>query len=113
METYPEDVAIYFMQNPLGFHKQAMPAAKATLAAHKQGKFWEMHDKCFANAKALTQANFDKWATELGLDLAKVKADMADKALEKEIKRQQAAMVARGARGTPGSFDNGEQVKGA
>jgi len=113
VETYPNDVAIYFMQNPLGFHKQAMPAAKATLAAHRQGKFWEMHDKCFANSKALTPANFTTWATEIGLDLAKFKTDMADKAMEKEILRQQAAMVALGARGTPGFFVNGEQVKGA
>lgn len=72
-----------------------------------------MHDKLFANMKALTQDNFDKWATELELDLAQFKKDMADPEMEKEILRQQAAMVALGARGTPGFFVNGTQVKGA
>ena len=90
-----------------------MPAAKATSAAHRQGKFWEMHDLCFANMKALTNDNFTKWAGEIGLDLAQFKKDMADPKLEAEILRQQAAMVALGARGTPGFFVNGEQVKGA
>jgi len=106
-------VAVYFFQNPLSFHKDAMPAAKATTAAHRQGKFWEMHDKCFANMKALNADNFAKWAGELGLDMAQFNKDMADPKLEAEIKRQQAAMVALGARGTPGFFVNGEQVKGA
>ena len=112
-EAWPKDVAIYFFQNPLAFHPNAMPAAKAAIAAHKQGKFWEMHDKLFGNQRELSPESYDKWATELGLDLTKFKADMADPETEKEIKRQQAAMVALGARGTPGFFVNGEAVKGA
>ncbi|GMV38743.1 MAG: hypothetical protein AMXMBFR64_04590 [Myxococcales bacterium] len=112
-ETWPKDVAVYFFHNPLAFHPNAMPAAKASMAAHKQGKFWEMHDKLFANARELTAENFDKWAGELGLDMARFKADMGDPEIEKEIKRQQAAMVALGARGTPGFFINGEAIKGA
>jgi protein-disulfide isomerase len=90
-----------------------MPAAKASLAAHRQGKFWPMHDKLFANMKQLNQANFEKWAQELELDVEKFKTDMKDAAMEKEILRQQSAMVALGARGTPGFFVNGQQVKGA
>ena len=60
-----------------------------------------------------SQENFEKWATELQLDLEQFKKDMLDPKLETEIKRQQAAMVALGARGTPGFFVNGTQVKGA
>ena len=112
-EAYPNDVAIYFFNNPLGFHPNALPAAKAAMAAHKQGKFWEMHDKLFAGQRDLTPENYEKWAGEIGLDVAKFKADLDDAEAETEIKRQQAAMVALGARGTPGFFVNGEQVKGA
>lgn len=72
-----------------------------------------MHDKLFANMKQLNQANFEKWAQELELDVEKFKTDMKDAAMEKEILRQQSAMVALGARGTPGFFVNGQQVKGA
>jgi protein-disulfide isomerase len=42
-------VAFYFRQYPLPMHKMAEPAHRAALAAHKQGKFWEMHDILFAS----------------------------------------------------------------
>ena len=53
LETYPKDVRIAFKQLPLPFHDKAHLAAEATLAAKEQGKFWEMHDKLFANQQAL------------------------------------------------------------
>ena len=42
---YGDKVRIAFRQQPLPMHKNAPDAAKAALAAHRQGKFWEMHDK--------------------------------------------------------------------
>ena len=113
VETYPDDVAIYFFHNPLGFHPNAMPAAKASTAAQKQGKFWEMHDKLFENQRKLNDDNYMKWAREMGLDMEKFKKDLEDKDIETEIKRQQAVVVALGARGTPGFFINGESLRGA
>ena len=47
LEQYPDDVRVVFKHNPLSFHKRALPAAKASMAAHAQGKFWEYHDKLF------------------------------------------------------------------
>ena len=90
-----------------------MPAAKASLAAHRQGKFWEYHDLLFANQKGLTDENLLKWAGDLGLDIAQFKKDMADPALEKKILQQQAAMVGLGAGGTPAFFLNGKKMSGA
>jgi len=90
-----------------------MPAAKATEAAGRQGKFWEMHDKVFENNKALTDENFAKWAGEIGIDVAKFKTDMADKKLEARIKQQQAQGMTLGARGTPAFFVNGRFLSGA
>ena len=104
---------MYFLNNPLGFHPNAMPAAKAAMAAHRQGKFWEMHDKLFENQRQLSDDNYAKWAQEIGLDVEKWKRDMADPALQAEIERQQKAGVALGARGTPGFFINGELLSGA
>ncbi|WP_373048169.1 DsbA family protein [Vulgatibacter sp.] len=113
LEAYPNDVKIVWANNPLGFHKNAMPAAKAAYAAHQQGKFWEFHDKAFANQRALTAENFETWAKELGLDMAKFKADMASPKIEEQIKKEQALYTSRGARGTPGFFINGRLVSGA
>jgi protein-disulfide isomerase len=94
-------------------HNRALPAALAAEAAGKQGKFWEMHDKLFQDPRALTDENFDKYAEEIGLDKAQFKKDMADKALEEKIKKQQTQGATLGARGTPAFFVNGRFLSGA
>ena len=94
-------------------HPRAMPAAKAAEAAGKQGKFWEMHDKLFQDPRALTDENIEKYATEIGLDMAKFKEDLKDKKLEAKIKKQQSQGSTLGARGTPAFFVNGRFLSGA
>jgi len=113
METYGDDVAIKFLHNALPFHKDARPAAMAASAAQKQGKFWEMHDKLFANMRALKPNNLEAYAKELGLNMAKFKKDMNDPVLGVVADRQQAIAQAVGARGTPGFFVNGKSLRGA
>jgi len=112
-KEYGDDLRVVFKQNPLSFHNRAMPAAKASEAAGKQGKFWEMHDKLFENNKEMTDDNFVKWAGELGLNVEQFKKDMADPALEKRIKAQQSQGMTLGARGTPAFFVNGRFLSGA
>ncbi len=112
-ETYPDDVRIVFRQLPLPMHPQAKPAAQAALAAHRQGKFWEMHDKLFANQKALNPQNYETWAGELGLDVAKFKKDYADPAIAKMVDEDMATSGKFGARGTPAFFVNGRFISGA
>ncbi len=90
-----------------------MPAARAVEAAGRQGKFWEMHDKLFENQKSLTDENFEAWAKEIGLNVARFRKDLADPALERKIKQQQAQGMKLGARGTPAFFVNGRFVSGA
>ena len=112
-ETYGDKVRIAFKHNPLPMHNRAMAAALAAESAGRQGKFWEMHDKLFANSRTLTDENFEKWASELELDVAKFKTDMKDKALETKVRKQQAQGAVLGARGTPSFFVNGRHLSGA
>jgi protein-disulfide isomerase len=49
----PNDVRLIFKQYPLESHPQASISAAAALAAHQQGKFWQMHDILFANRTKL------------------------------------------------------------
>jgi len=90
-----------------------MPAALAAEAAGKQGKFWEMHDKLFADQKGLTPENFEKYAKDLGLDVAQFKKDMGSEELKKRITDQQREGAKLGARGTPAFFINGRFLSGA
>jgi len=94
-------------------HNRAMAAAMAAEAAGKQGKFWEMHDKLFENAKELTDENFAKWADEIGIDTAKFKKDLEDEGLKKKVLDQQKLGMSLGARGTPAFFINGRYLSGA
>ena len=85
-----------------------MPAAKATMAAHVFGKFWEFHDKAFSDAKNLTDANFEKWAGELGLNLEQWRAWMNSQEVQDKVLHDQATVTSMGARGTPAFFINGK-----
>lgn len=110
---YGSDLRLAFRHNPLSFHMHAMPAARAAMAAHAQGKFWQMHDKLFENNKDLTEKNFNKWARELGLNVKQFKKDYADSSIERTIKDDQSAGIKLGARGTPAFFVNGRFISGA
>ncbi len=110
---YKADVRFVFRHNPLAFHKDAMPAAKAAEAAGRQGKFWEMHELLFANNRELTQANFERWAEQLGLNVGQFKRDMNDQKLASSIDRDQKDANKVGARGTPAFFINGRYLSGA
>jgi protein-disulfide isomerase len=54
LAAYPTQARVVFKHFPLtSIHPNAMPAALAAAAAQQQGKFWEMHEKLFANQRAL------------------------------------------------------------
>ena len=113
LKAYPNDVKLVFKNLPLGFHQQAVPAAKAALAAGKQGKFWEMHDELFANQQKLNGALYEELAKKLELDVAKFKKDMEDPEIAKQIEDDKKIAAANDIQGTPGFFVNGVAVRGA
>ncbi len=115
-DKYGDEVRIVWMNNPLPFHANAKPAATAALEAYEQKgdkAFWAMHDKMFANQKALTTENLEKWAKELGLDMAKFKKALDENKYDKRIQQQQSLASTLGARGTPAFFINGRNLRGA
>jgi protein-disulfide isomerase len=113
LETYGDKVQVHFRNQPLDFHKRAVPAAKAALAAHQQGKFWEMHDKLFANQRALTDQDFVAYAKAIGLDLNRFQQDLASPVVGERIARDQKDAEMLGARATPTLFVNGIPLRGA
>ena len=113
MDKYAGKVQFQFRNQPLSFHKNAMPAAKAALAAHKQGKFWPMHDKLFENQRALQPTDLEGYAKAVGLNVAKFKADMESPEIDAQIKKDMEDGTKYGARGTPTLFVNGVPVRGA
>ncbi|RKG92030.1 DsbA family protein [Corallococcus terminator] len=112
-ETYGKDVRVVFRQQPLPMHPNAKIAAQASLAAHEQGKFWEMHDKMFANQRALDRNSLEKYAEELKLDMAKFKAALDSGKFNAQVAADSDAGSAVGANGTPAFFINGRFLSGA
>ena len=106
-------VKLVFMHYPLSFHPQAEPAALASECAYEQGKFWEFHDLIFENQRVISDANYKKWAADLGLDQAqfddcydskKYLADVRD-----DFNKGRLAKIT----GTPGFLINGILIIGA
>ena len=112
-KTYGSDVQISFKHFPLSFHPNAMPAAIAAEAAKDQGKFWEMHDKLFANQTQLDRPSLEKYAQEIGLDMTKFKAALDSNKGKELIEANMKEGTQFGVRGTPGFFINGRFFRGA
>ena len=112
-KEYGKDVRIVFKHLPLHIHPKAPAAHAASVAAHNQGKFWEMHDKIFSNPRALEEANFVAYATELGLDLDKFNADRKSAETKKKVDADTVEAAKLGVTGTPAFFVNGRFVSGA
>jgi len=106
-------VKIIFKNFPLSFHPQAQPAALAALCAGEQGKFWEFHDKLFANQNLLGDSLYSQTATELKLDLAKFNSCYQSQKYLSQINSEMKDGQSKGISGTPGFLVNGQAVIGA
>lgn len=111
LDKYPESVKIVYKHYPLSFHKQALPAALASLAAAEQGKFWEYHDELFRNQNSLSSEKYLEIAKDLGLDLKKFSLDVMRPSLRKKLEEDLADGKKVGVTGTPAIYINGRHVK--
>ncbi|MEE8380470.1 MAG: thioredoxin domain-containing protein [Thermodesulfobacteriota bacterium] len=113
IETYPNQIKLAFKNYPLPFHKDAPLASEAALAAGEQGKFWEMHDKIFANQKKLKIDNLKSYAQDLNLDMNKFNEDLETHQFKKVVDGDVKIAKSLGVRGTPTFFINGKKLVGA
>ena len=110
LEKNPDTVKIVFKNMPLRFHKFADPSARAALAAHKQGKFWEFHDKLFGVEK-LSDQEINKVAVELQLDMDQFTKDMNSPEIRQMVNKDLLDAQKAGVTGTPTIFINGKKLK--
>ena len=111
LEQYPEDVKIIFKNYPLVYHAFSRKAAIAAAAAQRQGKFWEYHDRLFANYDHLDDQKFREIARELNLDLETFEKDMNDPATGLRVDKDYQLGRSVGVGGTPTIFINGSITK--
>src|SRR6185436_3701084 len=77
IERFPGQVRLVYKNYPLkDKHPHAELAARAAIAAGAQDKFWEMHHKMFSAHGKLEAADIEDYAKDIGLDLARFRADL-------------------------------------
>jgi protein-disulfide isomerase len=112
LKAYPNDVKLIFKQYPLEMHSQAALAAAAALAAHRQGKFWLLHDAMFADRTHLSRQNILAMAGKAGLDLKRFQQDWDSPAIKQALTREQAEGDKIGVEATPTIFIDGQKYNG-
>ena len=108
----PVDIVLYFKNFPVKTHPRSVDAAKALLAAEKQGKFWEMLDIMYANNESLSIMDISRYAREMGLDVRKLRSEMNDTDVVSRIRSEKLEGLRLGVEGTPGIFINGKLYRG-
>ncbi len=112
-KEYGDKVRFAFKHLPLSMHSKARAAHQAAEAAHRQGKFWEMHDLIFASPKDLKPETYLRYANEIGLDIDRFDSDLSSSSVRKVIDDDLATAGELGVSGTPSFFINGRFLSGA
>ncbi len=114
-KKYGNKIKMAFKQFPLPMHKEAMPAAEASMCVNEQGKekFWKFHDIAFAAQDKLDAESLVKHAKAAGADEAKFKECVAAHKYADYVKKDQAYGEKLGVRSTPTFFVNGQLLSGA
>jgi protein-disulfide isomerase len=84
-------------------------AARAALAARKQGKYVPFHNALMRATDQVTEQTVIEIAREVGLDIERLEQDMRDPAIEEAIARNLRLANALGINGTP-SFVIGQEI---
>jgi protein-disulfide isomerase len=109
-ETYPQLIKDYvdtgkvkyvFRDMPLDFHKNAFKAAEASHCAGEQGRYWDMHDRLFANQTSLEAADLVKHAGALQLNASQFQQCLESGRFVNDIKKDIADAGTVGISGTP------------
>lgn len=112
--AYGDKIRIVWKDFPLtSIHPEAFKAAEAGNCAREQGKFWEYHDRLFANQQALQPDALKAHAAVVGLDAAKFNACLDSSKYSERVQQHVGAGSQLGISSTPAIFINGRAVVGA
>lgn len=108
VKQFPGSIKLVFKNYPLASHKNSETAARAAVAAGQQGKFWEMHERLFAEqSKGLDEPAIKRIAQSLGLDLKRFMDDLASEAVADAVAKDRKQANQLNLEGTPTIYING------
>jgi len=83
------------------FGEESEAAAKGALAAHKQGKYFEMHQKLFTEPGKANKDKVLRIANQLGLDVPQLEKDMDSASVQEALDESRDLAQKLGLQGTP------------
>ena len=114
LKRYSGKLRLVHKDLPLdAIHPQARPAAEAARCAADQGKFWEYHDKLYAQAPKLAVGELKSAAKEIGLNVASFDQCLVGGKFKAAVQRDFSEAARLGLTGTPAFFINGRELSGA
>lgn len=112
---YPGKIRLVYRHFPLDTHERARMYAQAAEAAHRQGKFWEMHELIF-NEQDANEKRLEEFASSLDLNLDQFRKDMKSQEVLQAIAEDLATGQRFGVTSTPTYFlfvgDKGQMIRG-
>ena len=108
LAKYSNEVTLYFKHFPISSNN-AINAALAAVAAHKQGKFWQFSDKVWEYSDRLSPAVLESLAKEVGLDFSRWYSDVGSEEVRAHMQRDRAEARSLEIHRTPAIFINGRR----
>lgn len=105
-------VRVVFKELPI-LSKGSEEASRVAIAAGRQGKYWDVHRAMLEAKGVMNEASALAIAGKLGLDIDKLKKDMASPEVEAEIKKSEALAKKMGVNGTPHFLVGDRAIPGA
>jgi protein-disulfide isomerase len=105
-------VRVVFKELPI-LSKGSEEASRVAIAAGRQGKYWDVHKAMLEAKGQMNEASALAIATKLGLDIDKLKKDMASPEVAEEIKKSEALAKKMGVNGTPHFLVGDRAIPGA
>jgi protein-disulfide isomerase len=95
-----DQVKLVLKELPI-FGEESEDAAKGALAAHKQGKYFEMHQKLFSEPGKANKEKVLRIANEIGLDVPQLEEDMESESVQEALDEARDLAQKLGLQGTP------------
>jgi len=113
LSRYNGKVRLVHKDLPLeSLHAQARQAAEAARCAHEQGKFWEYHDKLYANSPKASADDLKSYAKDVGLNVDSFDRCFASGKYKAVVQQDLNEGAQLGLTGTPTFFINGREISG-
>jgi protein-disulfide isomerase len=113
LAKYPGKVRLVYRHFPLdSLHPQARRASEASWCAAEQDRFWQFHDRIYANGPDASPETLQRLASESGVDAARFSTCLASGRAATSIERDLQEGTSHGVSGTPGFFVNGRSLSG-